>query len=733
MKPTFYAKPYTPTIPGLSLPLAPMPRERSAEDRAKAQAAMETSGGVGDATTAQTPRETPAQSPAPPVVEPPMSIPLASQTPQTKPSTPIVPPAPPTPPAAPKRPAPALAPQPQAEVDSEPLKLPRVAPPQPRRDTKPKTKPALEAQPEPQPAAPDTLGLRRIAIVGRVVAAVITLAMIGIIARVYQLQTDPAPQLASLINAKYSTQELLGRRAPLLDREGRILAVTGIAHRLYVDPHRVADLSSFPETLGYTMGYDPAFVARRMYSPPDPVTGRARDRRYVVIDQKLSEEQWSKLERFRLAGMYTDVWLDRHYPMGPVAGHVIGFVGQEGQGFEGAERIFDRQLLGEAGKMTYLRDAGRRPLQIDADRYQHARDGQPVKLSIDITIQAIAEAELAKQCQEFGAKTGELIVMDPNTGEILAMANYPTFDPNEFATTPAEVRRNRCVTDPFEPGSTFKPFIWAMAVEGGFAKPSDMINTDQPLGRALRDTHAHGTLSWEQVLVKSSNRGMAVVGIRMGIHKLFTAVKGFGFGDLTRSNMPGESKGLVHDERRWNPTFSVTSVPMGQEVSVTPLQLARGFCVFANDGRLPTPTLRAIDPMNPADPHSIAISERVISARTAQITRDAMRKVVTEGTGRKADSKLYEIFGKTGTAQVASSTGRGYEPNAYTGTFVAGAPYDNPRLVIACVIHKPDVRKGYYGGIVAAPAAMRVFERTLAYMGVKPKSAEENQTALAGR
>ena len=187
-------------------------------------------------------------------------------------------------------------------------------------------------------------------------------------------------------------------------------------------------------------------------------------------------------------------------------------------------------------------------------------------------------------------------------------------------------------------------------------------------------------------------------------------------------------------ERNGNPRFSVTSVPVGQEIAVTPLQLVRAFCVFANDGKLPTPTLRAVDPMNPTDPHSITISERVISARTAQLTRDAMRKVVTDGTGRKANSNLYEIGGKTGTAQVASSTGRGYEPGAYTGAFVAGAPYDDPKLVIACIIHKPDTSKGYYGGIVAEPCAMRVFEQSLMYTGVQPKTDDaDDHTAMAGR
>jgi|GEM_PF-295022 len=590
-------------------------------------------------------------------------------------------------------------------------------------------------------------GSQRVLIVGRIVATVITFAMIGLIGRVAHLQISPPPQLAPLIGSQHSTTTLMGRRGTITDREGRILATTGIAHRLYVDPHRIVDPGTFPELLGYALGYDPAKIGKRLYE--------LADKRYVVIDQKLDDEQWLKLESIRskaaqqkkdaasattnvssvddvqwrrLSGLYTDLWLERQYPQGAVGGHVIGFVGQEGHGFEGAERIFNKGLTATSGKLGYLRDAGHRAMDIDIDTYEQPKDGQSIRLSIDITIQAIAEAQLAKACKEFGAKTGEMVIMDPYTGEIIAMANYPAFDPNEVRTTKPETRRNRCVTDPFEPGSTFKPFIWAAAVEQGFAKPEQMINTDESVGRALRDTHDHGTISWAQVLIKSSNRGMAVMGNRMGSTKLYNAVKSFGFGELTHTGFPGESRGMVNPLRSWNPQYSPTSVPMGQEIAVTPLQLCRAFCVFANGGYLVSPTIQAKDPN---DPRSLTVVQRVLSPRTTQITKDIMRQVVTDGTGRKANSSQYALFGKTGTAQIAKKNGGGYEPNAYSGVFVGGAPLDKPRLVIACAIHKPDVKKGYYGGIVAAPAVMHTFEQSLNYLGVAPlpaKLAERDAT-----
>jgi len=600
----------------------------------------------------------------------------------------------------------------------------------------------IDVLPAPVPVAvkaDPTRGAPRVLLVGRVITIAITVVMIGLIGRVAQLQVSPPEQLTALIGSQFSHMELLGRRGTITDREHRILATTGLAHRLYVDPRTIADPNTFPELLSIALNYDAAKIARRLHD-------RANSR-YVVIDQKLTEEQFLKLESIRtkasraaaqpmnvksaddipwrrLNGLHTDIWLERQYPQGPVGGQIVGFVGQEGFGFEGAERMYERDLRGTGGKMQYLRDAGHRALDIELGEYEHPSDGKPIRLSIDITIQSIAEGELAKACQEFGAKTGEMVIMDPHTGEIIAMANYPAFDPNEVRTTHPDIRRNRCVTDPFEPGSTFKPFIWAVATELGVARPDEMINTAGYSGRALRDTHDHGSISWSQVLIKSSNKGMAIIGQRMGSTKLFKALKSYDFGESTHCGIPGESRGLVNPLNKWNPRFSVSSVPMGQEIAVTPLQLTRAFCVFANGGYLVTPTLRAKAPRDPADPRSATVVQRVLSPRTTEITKDVMRKVVTEGTGRKADSKQYAIFGKTGTAQVARKDGRGYEVGAYNGAFVAGAPVDNPRLVIACVIHKPDMRKGYYGGIVAAPAVMRTFEQTLNYMGVPPTASK---------
>ena len=419
--------------------------------------------------------------------------------------------------------------------------------------------------------------------------------------------------------------------------------------------------------------------------------------------------------------MATQPRLVRDYPYGPLAGQVIGFVGFDGDGLEGLERRFNEPLAGTPGALRYLRDSARRPLWVERTSYQPSTHGQSIRLSLDAAIQSIAQEQLLAACQRYAAAAGQMIVMDPHTGQILAMANYPFFDPTEFSQAKPDDRRNRCVTDVFEPGSTFKAFIWAKATEAGMARPDEIIDCTEsgyyvsPKRRALRDAHAHGRITWDEVLVKSSNIGMAIVGQRMGIKPLHDAVRSFGFGSKTGSRLPGEVAGIVNPLRRWN-HYSETSVPMGQEVAVTAIQLARAFCAIANSGYLVTPTILAPSPASTDEP----IYERVLDPDAARYTRRVLRRVVTEGTGRKANSPRYEIFGKTGTAQVPDRQNGGYLDKQYVASFVAGAPVDHPRLVVVCAIHRPDPAQGYYGGTVAAPAVMGVIEQSLAYLGVPP-------------
>ncbi len=556
---------------------------------------------------------------------------------------------------------------------------------------------------------------RRALVVACLSVIAIMLGMMAVLARVAHLQYQPPQPVAELVDSQRSYMPLKSRRGELLDRHGRVLAGNRPVVRLFADPARIENLAAFCFELSTTLGLDREALW-------DKLSAR-RDRRYVVIEHELADAQVEKLDELTATGWHTEVWLKRQYPNGQVAGQVIGFVGFEGKAWEGLERNLDERLQPHEGQLSYWRDAARRPLWVQTGDYEPPAPGEDMHLSLDLVIQTIAEEELAAACEKYEAKSGQLVVMDPATGQILAMANYPLFDPNNLSEAKADQWRNRCVTDVFEPGSIFKPFIWATATDGGFASPTEMIDCTtsgvyrSPQGRRLRDAHAHGNLSWEGVLVKSSNIGMAIVAQRMGNHRLHNAVRSFGFGEITRVELPGEVPGLVRPVEKWN-HYSETSIPMGQEIGTTALQLTRAFCSLGNGGYLVQPTVLA-DNIKDKD-HSPVFRERVIDQDVANLTRQVLRTTVLEGTGRKAKSDLYSIWGKTGTAQIASPDGKGYLEDQYVGSFVAGAPVDKPRVVIGCFIHRPNKKIGYYGGIVSAPVVKNVVERSLPYLGVEP-------------
>jgi len=578
---------------------------------------------------------------------------------------------------------------------------------------------AVAPRPAPDPAAVS----RRTLVVGRVLIACICLCLLAVGARVTQLQLAPDPRIADRANAQTSRYALPARRGSLLDRRGRVLAATRAGLTLFADPMLVEDPNTFPERVAYHFGYDPVDVAKAM--------SERWDSRYVRLDPLMSDERMARLDSIDLPGLATQRTLTREYPLGPLAGQVLGFVGTDGNGLEGMERVADDWLSGEPGQVRYHRDAQRRPLWVERTSYTPHRDGAGLRLSLDITIQSIAETQLLEAVTKYGAKSGQVVVMDTRTGEVLAMANVPAFAPTDLASSTPALRRNRCVTDVFEPGSTFKAIMWAVMTDARLADPDQNIDTTDAgfwrsnQGRRLRDTRGHGTITWQRVLVESSNIGMAIIGQDMPIRDMHAAVMRFGFGRPTGSGLPGEVGGIVRPASRWN-HYSQTSIPMGQELAVTPLQIVRAFAAIANDGLMPQPSIIALPD------HVSPIYERVISAPTAAVTRQALRLVVTEGTGRKANSKAYALFGKTGTAQMADHENGGYAQGKYVGSFIAAAPLERPRLAIGCFIQEPDPEIGYYGGLVAGPVVKHVMEQSLRYLGV-PHSADNADSALAQR
>ncbi len=544
---------------------------------------------------------------------------------------------------------------------------------------------------------------------GRLLLLTISVVLLGLLGRVWQLQHRPAAQIEAHAGRRDGAQPLLARRGALLDRRGRALAISRVGHRLFVDPALIGEdrERNFALHLAHAVGGDPARI--------DMLIDQRRDSRYVVIDKLLPPEKVFAAQAFASRAVGVQPVAVREYPYGELAGQLLGFVGADHTGLDGMELLCDSPLRGTGGTLAYRRDATRRPLAVDAAGLKLPEHGADVRLSIDAVVQDIAERTMHQTCTLYQAKRGEAVVMDARSGQVLAMVNWPSFAPAAGGNVQPALRRNRCVTDPYEPGSIFKPFVHAAATELDLARPDEMIEcTDSgfyvsPQGRRLRDARGHGTISWAKVLIESSNIGMAIVGQRMGVARMHAAVRAFGFGSATGVGLPGESVGIVNPLNRWN-HYSQTSVPMGQEIAVTPIQMARAFAAFANQGMIPTPTVFA-------DRADRPIYQRAIGAQVADATRRLLRRVVTEGTGRKAQSDKYRIWGKTGTAQVADRVNGGFLDDAYTASFVCGAPLNRPRLIVIVVVHQPDRSIGYYGGTVAAPAARQIVEQSLEYLG----------------
>jgi cell division protein FtsI/penicillin-binding protein 2 len=380
-----------------------------------------------------------------------------------------------------------------------------------------------------------------------------------------------------------------------------------------------------------------------------------------------------------------------------------------------------------------LKNARREPIAVAAEDYVPPENGKHLVLTLDANIQMIAEQELANTCESYRANRGEVVVMDPNSGEVLALANWPTFNPQNLQDSKPETRRNRVVTDPYEPGSTIKPFIAGPAFAWRITRPTEVFDIRgpsyrTPYGRLIEDVYPYDHLAMWDVLVKSSNIGMSKLGERMGNPNLFKALNSFWLGRSTGIELPGEDPGRLNPLSKWN-KFSTESISQGYEVMVTPIQLARGFCAYANGGRLVQPHIvkGVLDDnggvISRTKSSDLTMMPEAVDPITAATMKRILCDVLIRGTASKARNKTWNIFGKTGTAHVSQGKA-GYSKTRYTSSFMGAAPAESPRLVVTMIVHEPDIEYAnahnlsHFGGAVAAPGAARVLERCLAYLQI---------------
>ncbi len=598
---------------------------------------------------------------------------------------------------------------------------------------------------------------RRIHLWTRAVVIVTIAALSLTLVRVAQLKLLPPSKLDPAMGSRTSTSAELAARGRILDRRGRVLATSVVGYRLFVDPvtlyrkgqEKIArGLKTDPQAIVASDPFHDAALAlgSALGRSPEGIEQILRTRsddRYVVLDPSLTDAELDGVKSLKLDGIGIESKHLREYPQGTVAAAVIGKVGFEHKGLAGAELGFEGRLAAKDGSLTFLRDVRRNVLHIEDDQFVPPDDGEDVRLSIDLVLQDIAERRLNEAVRQYNAGGGRLVAMDPTTGEVLAMVDILRRRPGWAEVTDDPGRRidpalgrNRCITDPYEPGSTFKPFVWAAATECGVFTPESRVNTPvngphrTSFGRAIRDVKYYGPVSWKTVLVKSLNSGMAIAGEKMTFEQMRRlVVDRFGFGAVSHLGLPGETAGLVTGPEGWS-KYTQTSVAMGHEIAVTPVQMARGFSTFCNGGLLPTPRIALLT--GPDGKVIPAPLTPVIASSLALETRSAMEGVMTEGTGRRAQSALYRMFGKSGTAQLPkpAGQGKGYFEDRYVSSFIAGAPYDHPRIVVICVIDDPDRKHGHFGGSIAGPVVRDVIDESLQYLGVKPDQLANRRNAI---
>jgi cell division protein FtsI (penicillin-binding protein 3) len=546
--------------------------------------------------------------------------------------------------------------------------------------------------------------------------AVLAAWAVIVIARLVQIQiVRHGEYVVKAARQQERTLALQPVRGSITDRRGRILAESVAAESIYADPQAIGDRVQTAKALASVKALQ--MDARELVAKLSSASG------FVWIARQLPLETTAAVKALKLPGVYV---LDEHrrsYPRAMLAANVIGYVGVDGEGLGGIEHSFDAQVRGRAGRVTLLRDARRGMYLVGGEGPNRPIDGNDVVLTIDSVVQFIAERALGRAVDQYRAADGVAIVMDPRDGRILAMASNPSFDPNRYRDFSPDDRRNRTVQDMYEPGSTFKIITASAGLEEGIVTPSQVLDCGDgfiQIGSTQIHEHggnSYGLITFEDVMVHSSNVGAIRVGLALGQDRFYRYIRRFGFGERSGVTLPGEAQGRVRRTEQWS-QLSNASLSIGQEINVTPLQVLDAIAAVANGGLRVQPRIveKVVDAKGNtiyAPPQTTPV--RVISEKTAAVLNEILKAVVARGTGAQASLAEHVVAGKTGTAQKAGRGGYGDKVVASFGGYV---PADRPQLAILVVIDEP--KGAEYGGTVAAPVFKEIAESTLRYLNVAP-------------
>lgn len=533
--------------------------------------------------------------------------------------------------------------------------------------------------------------------------------------RLIQIQVFGTSRFRKAAKSQQETLiKLNPKRSPIYDRNGRPLALSVGVDSVYADPSKVPNKGRAASQLARALGLRARDVRAKLRN----------GKRFAWIDRKITPSERKRVQKLRIPGIGFYPESKRYYPKGTLAAHVLGYAGIDNQGLDGIEYFLDDQVRGKAGFLVALRDGkGSHPLRF---KERPPTAGRAAVLSLDEVIQHLAERELDRAVRKHHAEGGTVIVLRPQTGEILAMANRPTFDPNSYTRYPELSRRNRAIGSIYEPGSTFKILTTGLALEEKKVTPRTVINCENGsirIGkhRIKEDRIPYDYLSVAQVLEKSSNVGAVKLAMMLDPQTYYRHLSRFGFGQATGVDLPGEENGILREPSSWS-GLSQASLAIGQEVGVTPIQLLTAVAAVANGGVRRAPWVVAglmdEDGSIARTPQSLQKGERVISEKTAASLTSMMERVVMDGTGKMAAIHGYPVAGKTGTAQkMDPATGR-YSRGKYVASFVGFVPSSDPELAILAVVDEP--HNGFHGGSVAGPVFANVALPALQHLGVVP-------------
>ncbi len=528
---------------------------------------------------------------------------------------------------------------------------------------------------------------------------------ISLVARAVQLQVFNKDFLNEQADTRHlRTERITAHRGTITDRNGEPLAISTPVDSIWANPQELGPAVDKLPQLARILGLDSQQLMRRVT--------RSMDKEFLYLKRHLSPEQAKQVLSLKLPGVNVQREYRRYYPAGEVAGHLVGFTNIDDEGQEGLELAFNHWLAGESGAKRVLKDRLGRSVE-NVESIRPPNHGKDLRTSIDLRIQYLAYRALKKAIQQYNAESGSIVILDVQTGEVLAIVNQPTYNPNDRSQFSAERYRNRAITDIFEPGSSIKPLIVAAALESGDYRPSSVIDTAPGYvvvgPKTIEDSRNLGRVSLTTILARSSNVGVTKLAMTLEPEELWNTMTDFGLGALTSSGFPGESAGLLTHYSHWRPINQAT-LAYGYSVSVTPLQLAQAYAVLGSAGVLRPASLVALD--EPAE------GRQVLTRETAAAVRRMLEEVVRPGgTGTKASVTGYRVAGKTGTARKFAAGG--YSEDKYISIFAGLAPASEPRLAAVVVIDEPSGEL-YYGSDVAAPVFADVMAESLRLLAIPP-------------